>query len=52
MLRDIGQMVINSVDEGGATTPDTGGDKRKSSLLGKFDLKKMLGPKAKAGATA
>jgi pilus assembly protein CpaE len=52
MLREIGQMVINSVDEGGATTPDTGGDKRKSSLLGKFDLKKMLGSKAKANATA
>lgn len=52
MLRDIGQMVINSVDEGGVTTPDPGNDKRKASLLGKFDLKKMLGSKAKAKAAA
>ncbi|OYX62154.1 MAG: pilus assembly protein CpaE [Novosphingobium sp. 32-60-15] len=52
MLRDIGQMVINSVDEGGVTTPDPGNDKRKASLLGKFDLKKMLGSKAKANAAA
>lgn len=52
MLRDIGQMVMNSVDEGGVTTPDPGNDKRKASLLGKFDLKKMLGSKAKANAAA
>lgn len=52
MLRDIGKMVMSSVDEEGVATADTSGDKRKASLLGKFDLKKMLGPKAKANAAA
>ena len=52
MMRDIGQMVMSSVDEEGTTAADTGSQKRKASLLGKFDLKKMLGSKAKANAPA
>lgn len=52
MMRDIGLMVINSVDESGVTAADTGTDKRKTSLLSKFDLKKMIGTKAKANAAA
>ncbi len=52
MMRDIGLMVINSVDESGVTAADTGTDKRKASLLSKFDLKKMIGTKAKANAAA
>ncbi len=52
MMRDIGLMVINSVDESGVTAADTGTDKRKASLLSKFDLKKIIGTKAKANAAA
>jgi len=52
VMRDIAHVVIGSVDETGVTAADTGADKRKASLLGKFDLKKMLGPKGKANAVA
>lgn len=52
VLRDVAQMIIGSVDEEGATNADNGADKRKASLLGKFDLKKMLATKPKAGAPA
>ena len=52
VLRDIAHMVIGSVDESGAAAADAGADKSKASLLGKFDLKKMLGPKSKANAAA
>ncbi|ABD25522.1 response regulator receiver domain protein (CheY-like) [Novosphingobium aromaticivorans DSM 12444] len=52
VLRDIGEAIIGSVGEDGSTSADTGADSRKASLLGKFDLKKMLAPKARAGAPA
>lgn len=52
VLRDVAQMIIGSVDEDGATSADNGADKRKASLLGKFDLKKMLATKPKVGAPA
>jgi len=53
LLRDIAHAVIGSVDDDGSTTADAGVDTRKASLLGKFDLKKMLAkPKAKAKANA
>ncbi|MFN3423751.1 MAG: pilus assembly protein CpaE [Novosphingobium meiothermophilum] len=51
MMRDLAHVVIGSVDEEGATTADNGADGKKASLLGKFDLKKMLSkPKANAAA--
>ncbi|MBB3861410.1 pilus assembly protein CpaE [Novosphingobium hassiacum] len=52
VLRDIADLVIGSVNEEGTTVVDKDAHGRKASLLGKFDLKKMLGPKAKAGAAA
>ncbi|MCY1672387.1 pilus assembly protein CpaE [Novosphingobium sp. SL115] len=54
VLRDVAQAIVGSVDEDGATAADTGADKRKASLLGKFDLKKMLAtkPKSKVAAKA
>ena len=52
VLRDVAQMIIGSVDEEGSTSADNGADKRKASLLGKFDLKKMLATKPKVGAPA
>ncbi|MFN4134412.1 MAG: pilus assembly protein CpaE [Novosphingobium sp.] len=51
VMRDLAHVVIGSVDEEGATTADNGADGKKTSLLGKFDLKKMLSkPKANAAA--
>lgn len=52
VLRDIADLVIGSVNEEGTTVVDKDAHGRKASLLGKFDLKKMLGPKAKAGSPA
>lgn len=52
VLRDVAQAIIGSVDEDGATAADNGSDSRKASLLGKFDLKKMLASKPKAKTTA
>ncbi|MEL0210465.1 MAG: pilus assembly protein CpaE, partial [Novosphingobium sp.] len=52
VLRDVAQMIIGSVDDDGSTAADNGADKRKASLLGKFDLKKMLATKPKVGAPA
>ncbi|MFM2371101.1 MAG: hypothetical protein RIS85_823 [Pseudomonadota bacterium] len=52
VLRDVAQAIIGSVDEDGATAADNGSDSRKASLLGKFDLKKMLASKPKAKTAA
>ncbi len=52
ILRDIAHAIIGSVGEDGTTAADSGADVRKASLLGKFDLKKMLAPKPKANAAA
>ncbi len=52
VVRDIAQAVIGSVDEDGSTNADAGTDVRKASLLGKFDLKKMLAAKPKAKTNA
>ncbi|WP_068073945.1 pilus assembly protein CpaE [Novosphingobium lentum] len=50
-IRDVAQAVLGSVDAEGATVIDKAGTGRKS-LLGKFDLKKMMPSKGKAAATA
>ncbi|HQS70473.1 MAG: pilus assembly protein CpaE [Novosphingobium sp. 28-62-57] len=52
IVRDIAQAVIGSVADDGSTTADVGADVRKASLLGKFDLKKMLSAKPKAKTNA
>lgn len=51
VIRDIGQAVVSTLDDGGATGPDQNAV-RKASLLGKLDFKKMLAPKPKAGVPA